>query len=143
MTRPGDLARNAAGPGGWLCWLLSISVPHSSAHESCSDAFSLPSKYEIGGMKVSCSTIFFLISLAPEATFHVGVRFRVDVTWRVCQVFPPRYEARVLRFLLICACQFKYTDCGLISPVFGNQKSTQKSTQTLLGTRYPLVGAQR
>jgi hypothetical protein len=48
-------------PGDPLCWLLSISVPHSSAHESCLGAFSLPSTYERGGMKGSCLTIFFLI----------------------------------------------------------------------------------
>lgn len=50
--------------------------------------------------------------------------FHVDGTWRPCQIFPQEYEAQDLHFLLICTCRFKYTDCGLISPVFGNQKST-------------------
>jgi len=42
-------------------WLLSISVPNSSAHESSIGSFSLPSEYEIGGIQGSCLSIFCLI----------------------------------------------------------------------------------
>jgi predicted ATPase len=44
-----------------LYWLLSISVPKKSAHDDSAGSFSLHYSHQIGGVKVSCMTVSFLI----------------------------------------------------------------------------------
>jgi hypothetical protein len=44
-----------------LCWLLSISVPQKNAHDGTIGSFSMQSTHQIGGVKVSCITVYFLI----------------------------------------------------------------------------------
>ena len=44
-----------------LCWLLSISVPKKSAKDGSTGSFSWQSTHQIGGVKVSCMAVYFLI----------------------------------------------------------------------------------
>ena len=44
-----------------LCWLLSISVPKKSAMDGFTGSFSWQSTHQIGGVKVSCLAVYFLI----------------------------------------------------------------------------------
>jgi integrase len=47
--------------GLYLYWLLCISVPKKSAHDGSTISFSLHYSHQIGGVKVSCMTVSFLI----------------------------------------------------------------------------------
>jgi len=44
-----------------LCWLLRISVPKKSAHDGSTSSFSWQSMHQISGVKVSYTTVYFLI----------------------------------------------------------------------------------
>ena len=41
-----------------LCWLLSISVPKKSANDGSTDSFSLQFLHQLGGVKISCMTVY-------------------------------------------------------------------------------------
>jgi hypothetical protein len=41
-----------------VCWLLSISVPKKSANDGSTDSFSLPFLHQLGGVKISCMTVY-------------------------------------------------------------------------------------
>jgi len=44
-----------------LCWLLRISVPKKSANDDSTSSFSWQSTHQISGVKVSHTTVYFLI----------------------------------------------------------------------------------
>jgi hypothetical protein len=49
------------GTHNGLCWLLSISVPKKSANDGSTVSFSLQFLHQIGGAKISCMIVYFVI----------------------------------------------------------------------------------